>query len=578
MIRRACTRAAVAMAIAAAACSDGAEGDRAPDPRVDSTAPRAGTLAPSAPGSADVLDGAPRFRFVDIAKESGITAITWCGRPEKPHLLESGGSGIALVDVDGDGDLDAYVVSAWRLAGAEIVEKTPNRLYRNRGDGTFDDVTEAAGVGDTGWGQGIAAGDADGDGDVDLFVSNFGPDVLYLNRGDGTFDTAPDPPGIDGWSAGAAFFDADGDGDLDLFVAAYVDSTVGEVLHAQATLDWKGAKVMLGPFGLEGKANRFFRNVGGGKFEDATDAAGLRDVGLYYSFAVAALDVDEDRDLDLYVANDSNPNYLYRNEGAGRFREVGLWSGAALSVSGAAQAGMGIARGDFQGDGKVDLLVTNFAEDACALYANHGRCLFADVAAPTGIAAATYQWLSWGCAFADLDLDGDEDLFIANGHIYPQADTAPQTNTSFRQRNLLLENTGGSFRDVSADAGPGLAVVEASHGLACGDVDGDGDLDLLISNVDAAPTLLRNDSPRAGAWLMVDAPGALRVTVEAGGRTQVRDYVAGGSFCSVSDPRFHFGVGDVAKADRVVVRWREGPDTELAGVEAGRVLRVDRGR
>jgi len=513
---------------------------------------------------------------VDTAAEAGLRTVTWCGRDDKPHLLESGGTGLALLDHDGDGDLDIYLVNGWRLDGADVAERGRDALYRNRGDGTFEDVTEEAGLGHDGWGCGVAVGDADGDGRPDLFVTNFGPDVLYRNRGDGTFERVAGAPGIDGWSTGAVFFDPDGDGDQDLFVAGYIDCTLDEVLHAERTLDWEERKVMFGPFGLDGLANHYFENDGAGGFRDATDESGLNDVGEYFSFAVAALDVDGDRDVDLYVANDSNPNYLYINDGTGRFQETGLWSGAALDESAASQAGMGLATGDFDADGRTDLFVTNFAQDRCTLYRNLGDGMFTDVSKRAGLHDATFLPLSWGTALADFDLDGDLDLFIANGHIYPQADELSGKGFSYRQQNLLLRNDGKRFADASAESGPGLAVRESSRGVAVGDLDADGDLDLVVANVDAAPTLLRNDTPAGGAWLLVDAPGAVRVVVDAGERRFVHDVVVGSSFVSASDTRAHFGLGRVERADRVTVQWRDGTDTVRDDVAVDAVLRVTR--
>ncbi len=531
-----------------------------------------GTRGGSQGGAGGEIDAPPALRFTDVAATSGLTRPTWCGRPEKPHILESGGTGLALVDYDRDGDLDLYLVNGWRLEGTEVAERGANLLYRNRGDGGFEEVTAAAGVGDDGWGTGVAVGDPDGDGWPDLFVSNFGPDVLYRNRGDGSFEAVAGGPGIDGWSTGAVFFDADADGDEDLYLGAYIDCTLEQVLQAEPELAWEGMMVMKGPFGLEGLANRFFENLGGGRWVEATAAAGLADVGLFYTFGVAALDLDGDLDLDLYAANDSNPNYLYRNDGSGRFREEGLWSGAALDTAGNAQAGMGLAAGDLDDDGLPELFVTNFYRDASTLYQNLGDLVFEDVTVRLGLREPTFMPLSWGAALADLDHDGDLDLFVANGHIYPQADLVEAAGTSFRQANLLLRNDGGRFLDAGGEAGPGLAVVESSHGLAVGDVDGDGDLDLAVSNVDAPPTLLRNDTERAGSWLAVDAPGALRVTLTSGGRRQLRHRVLGASFLSAGDPRFHFGLGGAAGAERLELLWPDGRRLALVAPPIARML------
>jgi hypothetical protein len=516
------------------------------------------------------------FSFVDCAAEAGLTAPTWCGRAAKPHLLESGGTGLALLDYDADGDLDLYLVNGWRLDGARVVERGRNALYRNRGDGSFEDVTQAAGVGDDGWGCGVAVGDPDGDGWPDLFVSNFGPDVLYRNRGDGSFERVADAPGIDGWSSGAAFFDADGDGDQDLFVGGYVEADMDDVLNAERTLEWEGRMVMLGPFGLEGEGNRYFENLGEGRFRDATAEAGLVDEGLYYSFAVVALDVDDDLDLDLYVANDSNPNYLYLNDGSGHFQETGLWSGAGLDAAGNGQGGMGLAAGDTDGDGDPELLVMNFGRDFSTLYENLGDGFFADIAASSGVGEPSFMPLSWGATLSDFDLDGDLDIFIANGHIYPQADEVPETAVGYAQANLLLANEGGHFSDVGAVSGPGMGVVASSRGVAVGDVDNDGDLDMVVSNVDEPPTLLRNDSKRRGAWLLVDAPGALRVVVEAGGRRFVREGLIGASYLSASDPRFHFGLGPVERVEHLRVIWPDGEETLRSDVAVNQLLLVRR--
>jgi hypothetical protein len=552
----------------------------------------------------------PAFHFVEAGREAGLDAPTWCGSRAKPHILESGGTGVALLDVEGDGDLDLYLTSGWRTEGEEILERGRNRLYRNRGDGTFEDVTEVSGTGDDGWATGVAVGDADGDGRPDLFVSNFGADVLYLNRseagGEVRFERVANGPGIDGWSSGAVFFDADRDGDLDLFVGGYIDCTLEQVLGAEPELDWEGTKVMKGPFGLEGLANRYFENLGGGElrdanvhaatfrdatfrdatfraapfrdatFRDATAEAGLGDAGHYYSFGVLAADLDGDLDLDLYVANDSNPNYLYQNDGSGRFQEVGLWSGAALDQGGMAQAGMGVAAADPERDGRLDLFVTNFYRDASTFYRNLGDLIFEDATQPLGLEQPTFDPLSWGVVFEDFDLDGRLEAFVANGHIYPQADQVPKAGTSYRQRNLLLSWDGRRFVDLSGAAGPGLLVEQSSRGLAAGDLDNDGDVDLVVTNMDEPPSLLRNDTEHRGAWLTIDAPGALRVAVSVAGRTFVRHAVYGGSYVSASDSRFHFGLGPVEGSARVAVTWPDGAETVREEVATGRVVSIGR--
>ncbi len=525
----------------------------------------------AATGSLAAGETPSRLAFVDVAPELGVVAPTWCGRRDKPHILESNGTGIGWVDYDADGDLDLYLVNGWRLDGAEVIERGRDVLYRNDGS-RFVDVTDRAGLGQDGWGSGLATGDIDGDGLVDLYVTNFGPDVLYRNRGDGSFAQTDDAPGIDGWSTGAVLFDADGDGDQDLYVGAYIECTLEEVLEAQPTLDWEGLKVMLGPFGLEGEANRYFVNEGGGRFRDATTEAGLEDVGLFYTFGILALDLDGDLDLDLYAANDSNPNYLYENDGHGRFEEVGLWSGAALDAMGAAQAGMGLAAGDLESDGLPDLFVTNFQKDASTLYRNLGNLIFDDVTRELRLDKPTFALLSWGTTLSDLDHDGVLDLFVANGHIYPQADLVPEISGGFRQPNLLLRGEGSGFVDVTTESGSGLAIREVSHGLAVGDFDLDGDLDLAVSNIDAAPTLLRNDRGTSGSWLLVDAPSARRVEVRTGELDLVRHQVIGGSFLSVHDPRHHFGLAGAAATATVQLIEADGARSEHRQLPLSRVL------
>jgi hypothetical protein len=521
-----------------------------------------------------LASGASLPYFVDIAAEAGVVAPTWCGRDDKPHIMESNGTGLGLVDYDSDGDLDLYLVNGWRLDGEEIAERGRDVLYRNEGQGRFLDVTEAAGLGSDAWGSGLATGDANGDGLVDLFVTNFGTDVLYLNQGDGTFEEHPNSPNLEGWSAGAVFFDADGDGDEDLFVGGYIECTLEEVLMEKPSLVWEGIHVMLGPFGLEGLGNLYFRNLGEARFEEATVESGLEDVGLFYTFGILAADLDGDLDLDIYAANDSNPNYLYENDG-GTFQEVGLWSGAALDEGGNAQAGMGLAAGDVESDGMVDLLVTNFQQDMSTLYRNLGDMVFEDATRSVQLGAPTFSMLSWGTTLSDFDQDGDLDIFVANGHIYPQADlVADKVGGGFRQPNLLLIDEGGTFVDVSSEAGPGLAVEEVSHGLAVGDIDFDGDLDMAISNVDEPPTLLRNDTDEPGTYLLVDAPHVVRAEATKGDGTWIRHQVIGGSFLSVNDPRFHFGLGQEQRLDALTLVWPDGFRRKIQDVPTNHALKI----
>jgi len=542
-----------------------------------------------AAGASSGAPPAPPFRFVDVSAKAGLTRIVLSGRPDKDHLLDSSGTGIAFLDYDKDGRLDVYVVNGWRLEGNRVVERGRNALYRGLPDGTFRDVTDEARVGGEGeWGSGVAVADYDGDGWPDIFVTNFGKNVLYRNLGNGRFENVAARVGLEspGWNTGAAFFDADGDGDLDLYVASYISCSLQDVLDAQRTLMWRGLEtVAVGPFGLKGAPDHFFRNEGG-RFVDATVEAGMQDKALGFGFGVRAADFDGDGRIDLYVANDSDPNYLYRNEGKGVFKEIGTWAGAALDENGAAQASMGIAVGDVDGDGVLDLFTTNFSEDFSTLYHGVGNGLFEDVSKASGVGPATYRPLSWGTAFADLDNDGDLDLVVANGHIYPQIDRHPELIGTLAQKNLLLENRSRpgapAFRDATEEAGPGFQGSWSSRGLAVGDFDNDGKVDVLVSHLDAPPSLLRNESPDGGAWLTVVCEGkhgeanpiGTTVTVRAGGRVQSRDIAAGDSFLSTNDPRPHFGLGAYTTVDEVLVRWPDGTRSVRRGVPARQFLRV----
>jgi enediyne biosynthesis protein E4 len=541
-------------------------------------------LAPGL-GAAEDPRPAAAFRFREAAAELGVTGpLDLAGRPGKDHLLDSAGTGLALLDFDRDGRLDIYIVNGFLLAGDQVVERGRNALWRQREDGTFEDATDRAGVDGKGrWGSGAAAADFDGDGWTDILVTNFGPNLLYRNLGDGRFEDVAAQVGLEcpGWNTGAAFFDADGDGRLDVYIAGYIDCSLGDVLRARRTLDWKQrAKVAAGPFGLKGAPDHFFHQEGG-RFVDRTREAGLEDRVLGFGFAVRAADFDDDGDADLLVANDSEANYYYRNEGHGRFKELGVIAGCALNSSGASQANMGIAVGDIDGDGILDIICTTFAEDSLALYRGLGGGNFADSTKEWDLQGPTYRPMKWGCVLGDFDCDGDLDLALACGHIYPQVDEHPEVGQTYAQTLLLLENRGTVFRDVTAAAGPDLAVRRSHRGLVAGDIDNDGDLDLIGTALDQRPFILRNEGPQ-GAWLTVvleDERGPIslvgaRVTVTAGGRRQIRDVAAGDSFLSTNDPRPHFGLGAAERADRVEVRWPDGSRTVLNDVPARKFLRV----
>ena len=526
-------------------------------------------------------------RFVDVAASSGIELLNVSGGYNKQYIVEVKGGGAAtFVDYDSDSDLDLYVINGAILEGFPPGQEARNALYRNDGE-RFVDVATQAGVDDAGWGMGCVAADYDNDGDADLLVTNFGPDVLYRNEGDGTFTDVTEAAGVTDrrWNTGAAFGDYDLDGDLDLYVASYIDFDPEFRPQSQRSGMWKGLQVMYGPRGLKGEPDVLYRNEGDGTFTDVTEAAGVMDEAGYYGFAVLFGDYDLDGDPDIYIANDSTPNFLYRNEGDGTFTDVAPTAGVAYSGDGVEQSGMGACFGDYDNDGRPDLIVTNFADDYNTLYHNEGHGFFSDITFGAGeLGEESYPFVGWGVGFIDYDNDADLDIFVANGHVYPEVDTSGVG--SYRQTNQMFRNDDGHFQEESARLGPGLAVAEVSRGAAFGDYDNDGDIDIAVVNMNSTPSLLRNDGGNRHHWLQVKTVGVrsnrdgigARVRVTAGGVTQMREVSAGSSFLSGNDLRLHFGLGRATVAERVEINWPSGTVDNLQNVSADQILIVREGR
>jgi hypothetical protein len=534
------------------------------------------------------VDGAAVV-FEDRTAGSGLDAFRHrSGSPDKPTILDVPSGGVALVDVDNDGWLDVYLVNGSTRAALKGSDPPPRAaLFRNNRNLTFTDITDRAGVANERWGFGVAAGDFDNDGWLDLYVTNRGPNRLYRNNRDGTFTDVAERMGVTaaGWSTGAAFGDFDRDGRHDLFVAGYVDIDPERPPPATPACTYRGEPVMCGPRGLRGAPDWLFRNEGD-RFADVSVQAGVSDAAGYYGFAAAWVDADDDGDLDLMVVNDSTPNYLYLNTGKGRFEEAGFPSGFALNEEGREQAGMGLAIGDFDNDGRADTYITNFSDDFNTLRRNLGGGAFADVTVPLRLRLPTIPFLGWGAGFIDYDNDGWQDLFVANGHVYPQVDRF-DWGTTWAQRPLLFRNREGTrFEETPAATGSGLAAILPARGAAFGDLDHDGRVDVVINNHDQRPTLLRNTAA-GGHWLSValeggagtprDAIGST-VTLEAGGLRLTRHVISGGSYCSQSDLRAHFGLGPHAKPERIVIRWPDGVREGFAAPGVDRIVRLTRGK
>jgi len=524
--------------------------------------------------------------FRDITREAGIT-FQHHAAPEKKYIVESMSGGVALFDYDNDGLADIYFVDSLTVETANQPKAARSALYRNLGNLKFVDVTDKAGIGHPGWGMGVCTADFDADAWEDVYVTALGGSKLYRNNRDGTFAdvTASAGVGVGGWSTGCGFADYDRDGDLDLFVSRYVQIDLNALpeFGKDKTCQFRGIAVQCGPRGLPGESDFLFRNEGQGRFADVGKQAGVSDSRGYFGLGVAWFDANEDGWPDLYVANDAMPNFLYLNQKDGTFKESAFPMGVAVSEDGSEQGSMGVAVGDWDGSGRLGLFVTNFSEEYNNLFRNEGTH-FTDVAFRSRTAPPSLPLVGWGNAFLDWDNDGLVDLMAVNGHVYPQLDKARLgASEGYRQRKLLYRNRGGGlFDEVSAQFGAVLTEQRVSRGLAIGDLDNDGRIDVVINDLDGSPQVLHNELAGAGNWLLVkvkgrapntNAIGALIVT-RAGTVTQRRLVQSGTSYISQDDMRQHFGLGATTQVDSIEVRWPDGTATRVDGVKANQQIEI----
>jgi hypothetical protein len=524
-------------------------------------------------------------RFSDITGQAGIT-FKHVSSPEKRYIVESMSGGVATFDYDNDGLLDIYFVNALTMDLLKSKGKSQSELYRNNGNGTFTNVTAKAGVGDIGWGMGVCVGDYNNDGWGDLYVTCLGPDHLLKNNGNGTFTDVTAKAGVSDprWSTGAAFLDYDNDGHLDLFVSNYVDFDVNNLPSNERPCLYRGIEVQCGPRGLRGAGDTLYRNNGDGTFTDVSLKAGVSDPNGYYGMGVVCSDFDFDGFVDIFVANDATPNFLYKNKGDGTFKDIGFISGAAVNANGSEQACMGVTVGDYDRDGKLDIFATNFAQEYNVLYRSQGSNMFSDVSYTAGF--PNQPNVSWGTKFFDYDNDGWLDLFVANGHVYPQVDKA-NLDAGYRQRKMLHRNNrNGTFSEVAAQSGEALLEKRVSRGAAFADIDNDGDVDIVVNDLDGAPSLLRNDGGNANSSVLIktigvrsnrDGVGA-RVRVVSGDLTQIDEVRSGASYISHNDLRLHFGLEKRAKIDLTEVRWPSGAVDKIEGVEANKIIVIKEGK
>ena len=528
-------------------------------------------------------------RLVDITASTGIH-FEHLSSPEQKYIVESMSGGVALIDYDGDGWPDIYFTNAPSVSMALEGKKARGALYHNNRDGTFTDVTDKAGVGYPCWAMGAAVGDYNNDGRPDLLISCFGGVVLYRNNGDGTFTDVTKAAGLDkdtGWATGVSFGDYDGDGIPDIFVPHYVDLDLHDLpkFGSLKTCEYHGVAVQCGPRGLKGSPDTLYRNNGDGTFTEMAKQAGVDDPNHYFGLGSVWTDFDNDGKLDLFVANDGEPNYLYHNLGGGKFKEMALDAGVAMSEDGVEQANMGLAVGDYMNTGRMSIAISHFSDEYAALYRNDGNLNFTDVSRVAGIALPSSPYVGWGDAFLDLDNSGWLDLILVNGHVYPQVQDA-KMGILYREPKLVFQNKrDGTFRNVSAESGPAVRVPQVSRGLAVGDLFNTGRLDVVVENLTGGPMILEAKSDPAHHWVSFRLEGGAknrlalnaRVRVTAGKVTQLGEVRSGGSYLSQSDLRLHFGLGDAASIDKVEVLWPDGSAQTFEHVAADRFYHLKEG-
>jgi len=543
----------------------------------------------------DQVSGAaakPTAYFIDQAAKAGLSMKTVFGGVDtKKYIIETTGTGVAIFDYDNDGWPDIFLVNGTTLDATSVSGSAlTNHLYHNNHDGTFTDVTAKAGLLHSGWGQGVCVGDYDNDGYEDLYVTYYGKNVLYHNNGNGTFSDVSSKAGVAGtgkqWGSGCAFVDYDRDGKLDLMVATYVNFDVTTAPKPGERIDclWKGVPVMCGPRGLPWNPNILYHNRGDGTFEDVTKKAHIDQTNGHYGLSVSTLDFDDDGWTDIYVACDSTPSILYRNNHDGTFTDVAVLAGAAFNEDGMEQAGMGSTVGDFDGDGRPDIFKTNFSDDTSTLYRNNGDGTFNDSTFAAGLGLHT-KYLGWGTMFFDFDNDGWPDLLLVNGHVYPEVDRE-HLGSDYQEPRILYHNKGNAtFEDVSSSAGPGITTTSSSRGMAVGDLWNDGRIAAVISNMNAAPSLLVNQVHSGNHWVTIKTVGVksnhdglgAKIRVKADKRVLVDEVRSGSSYISNSDRRLHFGLGTTDHIDWIEIRWPSGLTETFENQEVDKVLTFTEG-